>query len=55
MILDSKSFPLIMVLCFISKQSYSNGSIGKNFACFKQGITDRMKYLLPNKWLELQI
>jgi len=29
--------------------------IQQRFSCFKEDITDRMKYLLPNKWLELQI
>ena len=30
-------------------------SIYQRFSNFKEGITDRMKYLLPIKWLELQI
>ena len=30
-------------------------SIQQQFSYFKEGITDRMKYFLPNKWLELQI
>jgi transposase len=29
--------------------------IQQRFFYFKEGITDRMKYLLPNKWFELQI
>ncbi len=29
--------------------------IKQRFSYFKEGITDRMKYLLRNKWLELQI
>lgn len=29
--------------------------IQQRFFYFKEGITDRMKYLLPNKWLELEI
>jgi len=29
--------------------------IQQRFSYFKEGITDCMKYLLPNKWLELQV
>ena len=30
-------------------------SIKQRFFYFKEGITDRMKHSLPNKWLESQI
>ena len=35
-----------MSACYSTKQ---------RFSYFAEGITDRIKYLLPNKWLELQI